>query len=149
MSEKESADRDAVSSVADEAVRLVSALAALGGDLAGSREQTAADVAETDVAESEATETDRAGDDDSAPGGDAGAVRCGCSHDAVSSVCGLCPVCRVATFVAEVQPETIEKVADLVGMVAGSLQSFAAQRRAEQAGTSGDKPPAADDDPQS
>ncbi|CAG7572914.1 hypothetical protein FB554_1057 [Barrientosiimonas humi] len=142
MSEKESADRDAVSSVADEAVRLVSALAALGGDLAGSREHPAG---------ADPAETDPLGGDDSAPGGDAaaGPVTCGCSNDAVSSVCGLCPVCRVATFVAEVQPETIEKVADLVSMVAGSLQSFAAQRRAEQAGTSGDKPPAADDDEQS
>ena len=47
----------------------------------------------------------------------------------VASVCRVCPVCRAVGLLHSVQPETMERLADLLGMVAGSLQAMAADRR--------------------
>jgi len=56
---------------------------------------------------------------------------CGCSHgDSVETVCRMCPVCRAAGLLQAVQPELLDRVADLLSMVAGGLHSAAEQRRA-------------------
>lgn len=69
-------------------------------------------------------------------GGEAGSARtdpaeCGCSHgDSVEAVCRMCPVCRAAGLLQAVQPELLDRVADLLNMVAGGLHSAAEQKRA-------------------
>lgn len=81
--------------------------------------------------------TDRT--DGSAPDAD-GATACGCGHgDSVEAVCRMCPVCRVAGMLQAVQPDLLDRVADLLSVVAGGLHSAAEERRAQgTAGTTGD-----------
>ncbi|KNX36955.1 hypothetical protein [Luteipulveratus halotolerans] len=101
------------SSVADEAVRLVEALAGLGG--ARTQEDGHADAPPGPEPADRASRT--------SPG-------CTCDEvPVVASVCRVCPVCRVVGLLHSVQPETMERLADLLGMVAGSLQAMAADRR--------------------
>lgn len=52
------------------------------------------------------------------------------------AACRVCPVCQVISFVQQVNPETIERIADLVGFAATALHDLAtAQReRTDQAG---------------
>ena len=51
----------------------------------------------------------------------------------------MCPVCQLISFVQQVNPETIERVADFVGFAATALRDLAtAQReRADRPQTSG------------
>ncbi len=70
-------------------------------------------------------------DDGQGPEGESEGTRpCSCADSAaVGTVCGVCPICRVAGIVAAIQPEVIERVADVLTMVAGSLQEVAEDRR--------------------
>lgn len=56
------------------------------------------------------------------------------------SLCRRCPVCRIGGFIAQLTPETLERVADLLAMAAGSLHSAAEQRRAAGAPASAARP---------
>lgn len=112
--------------VADEAMRLAEAFAvwAQHGKLA-------ADVAAHDTpvgdAAAEASSADAASDR---------APNCDCAHGAtVEAVCRMCPVCRMAGLVQAVQPDLLDRVADLLGLVSGGLRSAAEQRRTSEAGT--------------
>lgn len=59
-------------------------------------------------------------------------VACECGRTAgLDAVCRICPVCRVAAYVHTVRPEILERVADVLAMVAGSLQAIAADRSAD------------------
>ncbi|WP_018156177.1 hypothetical protein [Demetria terragena] len=123
------------SAVADEAIRLVSALAAMGtpsgtgaGDGPSAREDT---VTADGSSSADSSSSDRTGEG-TAPS------PCSCDTPAVQAVCEVCPVCRVATFLSEIRPETVERVADLLGMVVGSLEAFAAHRREEMSGEPGE-----------
>lgn len=66
---------------------------------------------------------------------------CDCAHGpAVEAVCRMCPVCRLAGLVQAVQPDLLDRVADLLGVVAGGLRTAAQDRRAADdpgAGTPG------------
>lgn len=57
------------------------------------------------------------------------AAGCGCGSGAgLDVVCRACPICRVASYVQTVRPEVLERVADVLAMIAGSLQAIAADR---------------------
>lgn len=139
-------EHERVSAVADEAVRLVSALA---GVTSQDRDDVPQDADQDSTAGSAGTDEARtsAGADEARTR--TGPAACTCDAAAVQAVCQVCPVCRVAAFLAEVRPETVERVADVLGMVVGSLEAFAAQRRSEMAGSepsqgsSGDERPPA------
>lgn len=78
------------------------------------------------------------GDEDEAGGEQQDSRRPGCScgeSSAVDSVCSVCPVCRVAAAVQAIQPEVIERVADVLTMFAGSLQQVADDRRRQREDT--------------
>lgn len=47
----------------------------------------------------------------------------------------MCPVCRLAGVVQAVQPDLLDRVADLLGVVAGGLHTAAQQRRTADAPT--------------
>lgn len=119
------------SSVADEAMRLAEAFAvwAQNGKLA-------ADVAAHDEPNGAPTDETAGGGTNSedvsstASAARATAPSCDCAHgEAVEAVCRLCPVCRMAGLVQAVQPDLLDRVADLLGLVAGGLHSAAQQRR--------------------
>lgn len=73
-----------------------------------------------------------AGGSERSHGADASdAAGCGCSHgDSVQAVCRMCPLCRAAGLLQAVQPDLLDRVADLLSVVAGGLHSAAEQRRA-------------------
>lgn len=108
------------SSVADEAVRLAQAFAGWASNAHLGAEHAAARSPDDDP-----TEPQEQGPD------------CGCGHGTTAeAVCRNCPVCRAAGLVQAMQPELLDRVADLIGVVAGGLHSAAEQRRAA------DEPPA-------
>lgn len=132
------ADHESTSAVSDEAVRLVSALAAMAGPAHDNgRGQDASDPTRTEASDADAPEPGAADPPDTGA-----APACACANPSVQSVCDICPVCRVAAFLSEVRPETVERVADLLSMVAGSLEAFAAQRRTDMGGADDQDPTA-------
>ncbi len=60
------------------------------------------------------------------PDGRAGECTCGGTTPAA---CRVCPVCQLIAFVQQVNPDTIEKVADFVGFAATALRDLAAAQR--------------------
>ncbi|WP_148043260.1 hypothetical protein [Flexivirga caeni] len=101
----------AASSVADEAARLAQAFSVW---------------AQRD-GEATTEDTARPGEHDRSE-----AAACGCSHgDAVEAVCRMCPVCRAAGLLQAVQPELLDRIADVLTLIAGGLHSAADQRREE------------------
>ncbi|MDE9366759.1 hypothetical protein PZ938_14185 [Luteipulveratus sp. YIM 133132] len=115
-------ESDPTPSVSDEAMRLMEALAGLTA--AHRPPQSEPGAASSGRAERDAA---RASEDSAEPA-------CACSTPVVESVCGVCPICRGVALLHSIQPETMERVADLLGMVAGSLQAVAADRRESRAG---------------
>ncbi|MBB2892303.1 hypothetical protein [Flexivirga oryzae] len=106
--EKETPDGTGTSSVADEAARLAQAFSTWAQNGRG-----------TSFGPS-ATHESVTGE----------AAACGCTHgDSVEAVCRMCPVCRAAGLLQAVQPELLDRVADLLSMVAGGLRSAAEERR--------------------
>ncbi|HWC20736.1 MAG TPA: hypothetical protein VG502_00425 [Flexivirga sp.] len=122
------------STVADEAMRLAEAFAvwAQNGKLAA--DVAAHDTSVDDTGAGTATEEpDRAAG--ARPPAAAAAPSCDCAHGAaVEAVCRMCPVCRMAGLVQAVQPDLLDRVADLLGLVAGGLHSAAEQRRTSTTG---------------
>lgn len=91
---------------------------------------------------------DRAADppgDESGTGADSGvsgSTVCGCnSQTGVDVVCRMCPICRAAEFLHTVRPEVLERCADVLAMIAGSLQAIAADRPAQPASSRPSPPP--------
>jgi hypothetical protein len=69
------------------------------------------------------------------------------------AACRVCPVCQLIAFVQQVNPDTIDRVADLVGFAATALRDLATaqrERRGEPEGATPSGPPdaAAADDPE-
>ncbi|MEW1953290.1 hypothetical protein [Terrabacter sp. NPDC080008] len=76
--------------------------------------------------------------DDRGQDGKPGATRpCTCGGT-TPSACRVCPVCQLVAFVQQVNPDTIEKVADLVGFAATALHDLATAQRERQAAKDGD-----------
>ena len=64
------------------------------------------------------------------PDGPAGECTCGGTTPAA---CRVCPVCQLIAFVQQVNPDTIEKVADFVGFAATALRDLATAQRERRA----------------
>ncbi|MBC9823641.1 hypothetical protein [Terrabacter sp. MAHUQ-38] len=56
------------------------------------------------------------------------------------AACRVCPLCQLIAFVQQVNPDTIEKVADVVGFAATALRDLATAQRERHAGAA-DAPP--------
>lgn len=126
----DTSDRQAgPASVADEATRLAEAFAVWAKN-----SKLAADaVAEGDADDPGQAEAERRTAPPPAAHGTA--VGCDCGQGpAVEAVCRMCPVCRLAGLVQAVQPELLDRVADLLGVVAGGLRTAAQERRAADTG---------------
>jgi hypothetical protein len=65
--------------------------------------------------------------------------KCGAADGAGQAVvCRLCPVCQAIDLLRAVRPETVDRLADLAGVVATTLRGLADQRRQDSAsGSSG------------
>ena len=84
--------------------------------------------------------------------GTSGATReCTCGG-ATPAACRVCPVCQLIAFVQQVNPDTIDRVADFVGFAATALRDLATAQRErhtepDEATPSGPPDGAAGDDP--
>jgi len=114
--------RPPVGTVAEEAARL---LDALGGWAATAGYAAQRAPRHTDGSSGGATD----------PAADAGhpaghCDRCGAADGAGQAVvCSLCPVCQAIGLLRSVRPETVDRLADLAGAVAGTLRDLADRRR--------------------
>ncbi|WP_145227427.1 hypothetical protein [Rudaeicoccus suwonensis] len=124
---------DSAGPVAAEALRLAEAFAAWAGGVSDTHSQHAdadrsADAARDDTA-GQGSSTPRAeAHEPPEPG-------CGCGQaTALDAVCRVCPVCRLAGLVQAIRPDVIDRVADLLAMVSGSLHEVASSRRDAAAG---------------
>lgn len=136
MSDAHSHDSAAHGSVAQEAQRLVEALADWAGE--GAR------VGSEDSSHHSAGDSCGSAADEHAPAQDG----CTCGAEHAPRVCRVCPVCRIGAFLEQVSPEVVDRCADLFAMVAGSLRTVADDRRAaqERSGPSPRRPVPRDDD---
>jgi hypothetical protein len=134
--------REPVGTVAEETARLVEALGGWAQQVADGHGAAAAHDA-APGAHGGAPHGDPAhapGDTGPTPGG-APAPGGGTSHcEACGSparagealACQLCPLCQGIALLRAVRPETVDRLADLAGAVAGTLRDLAAERRSEQ-----------------
>jgi hypothetical protein len=126
-------DRRPPGSVAEEAALLLDLLARRDG----SAPRPSADSA-AGAGASEGSDHVHGHDGATPAGGSRGECTCGGS---VPAACRVCPVCQLIAFVQQVDPATIEKVADVVGFAATALRDLATaqrERRAER--EPGDEP---------
>lgn len=126
-------------SVADEAMRLAEAFAVWAQNSKQAADASAADGG----APEESPVTDQApAREPAAPAGapHGTAPGCDCAQGpAVEAVCRMCPVCRLAGLVQAVQPDLLDRVADLLGVLASGLRTTARERRvADTPATPGD-----------
>lgn len=124
-------DQAANGSVAEEAARLLEAMASMAGysdDPGHGRSPYSGWPAQDPVpplarhARTEAGEP-AAGPDQGAPNA------CGCEHDSTPVACKLCPLCQGIALLRSVRPETVDRLADLASAVAESLRDMATRTR--------------------
>ena len=71
---------------------------------------------------------------DGSGGGHASRSECTCSGS-TPAACRVCPVCQLIAFVQQVNPDTIDRVADFVGFAATALRDLATAQRERREGT--------------
>lgn len=127
-----------VGSVAEEAGRLVEVLAAFGG--APGSSGPAADPSGEGTAGSghSGSAGGRAEDAEDGESSHAGTCTCGGRRPAA---CAVCPLCQVIAFVQRLNPETVDRLAEVVELAATGLRDFAVVQRSRRAQTRPDEDP--------
>jgi len=115
-------ERPAVGSVAEEAARLLDAL----GGWASSAQAAYAD---QPAPEANGTPIDGASERCQTCGAQDGAGR--------AASCSLCPVCQGIGLLRSVRPETVDRLAELVGALAGTLRDVASTLRTDARAAAG------------
>ncbi|NYJ75042.1 hypothetical protein [Allobranchiibius huperziae] len=122
---------EAADALVAEATRLADAFTSWVGGVGGTGDAGDRDGSEP-VAEEpgEDSPPQPVGDEPAADGTAAPAsMACDCGRTAgLDAICRVCPVCRIASYMQTVRPEVLVRVADVLAMVAGSLQMIAADR---------------------
>ncbi len=73
-------------------------------------------------------DTDAPHDSTGANGSDGARSECTCGGT-TPAACRVCPVCQLIAFVQQVNPDTIDRVADFVGFAATALRDLATSQR--------------------
>ncbi|WP_323098680.1 hypothetical protein [Intrasporangium sp. YIM S08009] len=136
---------DATGSVAEEAALLVDLLSSRGWGGAGAAADQPTDDA-TDDATDETGPEGASASSRSAPAGDRGETSGADAHECTCggrtpAACAVCPVCQLIAFVQRIEPDAIERFADVVGLAATALRDLATaqrERRDRAAGAAGD-----------
>lgn len=115
--------------VAEEAVRLIEAMASMARSAGSADEDTSsyADLLAEETAPGAAHETS-AGPEDGEPSSSA-CSSCGGERDSTPLACKLCPVCQGIALIRSIRPETVDRLADFAAAMASSLRDMAAQSR--------------------
>jgi len=121
--------RSANGTVAEEAVRLIEAMALMARSTASAHEDASSDgdVSAEQTAPRAAHETSP-GPEDREPSKGACSA-CGGERDGTPLACKLCPVCQGIALIGSIRPETVDRLADFAAAVASSLRDMAAQSR--------------------
>jgi hypothetical protein len=129
--------RSANGTVAEEAVRLIEAMASMARSTGSADEEASsyADVLAEETAPGAAHETS-AGSEDREPSSCA-CSNCGGERDSTPLACKLCPVCQGIALIRSIRPETVDRLADFAAAVASSLRDMAAQSRGSGPGPGG------------
>lgn len=118
-----------VGTVAQEAARLLEVLSERGGAWPGAAGRPRTHGGPTSGATDEG-----AHDDSDAPDAEARDARHVCTCGGTTpQACRICPVCQLISFVSSVNPDTIDRVADVVGFAATALRDLATAQRGRQA----------------
>jgi hypothetical protein len=127
----------AAGSVAEEAALLVDLLSARGWG-AGNGSTGAAGATRADGATpsdgSRLRDSSPADDREPRPGADAHECTCG---GRTPAACSVCPVCQLIAFVQRIEPDAIERFADVVGLAATALRDLATAQRERRDRTEG------------
>ena len=126
----------AAGSVAEEAALLVDLLSARGWGTTGGATGSSGSPGSDDTSASSGSAP--AGDRDASTGPEAHECTCG---GRTPAACTVCPVCQLIAFVQRIEPDAIERFADVVGLAATALRDLATaqrERRDRAAGAAGD-----------
>lgn len=116
--------------VAEEAARLIEAMASMARSTAsaGQEGRAYADGPARESAPSAAHEGSPSSDNGDEPLNGACSA-CGSVRDSTPVACKLCPMCQGIAFIRSIRPETVDRLADLAAAVASGLRDMAAQSR--------------------
>jgi hypothetical protein len=122
--------RSANGTVAEEAVRLIEAMASMARSTASADEDASsyADPSAKETAPGAAHEASPGPEDREEPLKGACSA-CGGERDSTPFACKLCPVCQGIALIRSIRPETVDRLADFAAAVASSLRDMAAQSR--------------------
>ncbi|HEX7462430.1 MAG TPA: hypothetical protein VF317_09675 [Dermatophilaceae bacterium] len=114
--------------VAEEAARLIEAMASMARSSTGPREDFSAYAGGPARGSGAADAPD--GSEDQKRSSDGVCSSCGGHKDSTPVACKLCPLCQGIAFMRSVRPETVDRLADLASAVASTLRDLATQSRA-------------------
>ena len=121
---------DAPGSVAEEAALLVDLLSQRGWGAPSRMPQSSSDENAEPSDRGSSRPSDRA---DGSDGAHASRSECTCGGS-TPAACRVCPVCQLIAFVQQVNPDTIDRVADFVGFAATALRDLATAQRERRGG---------------
>jgi len=116
--------------VAEEAARLIEAMASMARSTAGAGQEGSVypDGPARESAPGAAHEGSPGSDNNDEPLNGACSA-CGSVRDSTPVACRLCPMCQGIAFIRSVRPETVDRLADFAAALASSLRDMAAQSR--------------------
>ena len=117
--------------VAEEAARLIEAMASMARSRTGSNQEHssyAGGPAEEPASPGVADDSRRS--EHPGAGSDGTCSACGGERDSTPVACRLCPLCQGIALLRSVRPETVDRLADFASAVASSLRDVATQSRA-------------------
>ena len=116
--------------VAEEAARLIEAMASMARAGAGPRQDPSSyDGGPPREWGSPGEPKDTGRTDSSDDPSDGTCSSCGRERDGTPVACKLCPLCQGIAFLRSVRPETVDRLADLASAVAATLRDVATQSR--------------------
>lgn len=116
--------------VAEEAARLIEAMASMARAGAGPRQEPSSYDGGPPQGWGSPGESKASGPDPSDDPTDGTCRSCGRERDGTPVACRLCPLCQGIAFLRSVRPETVDRLADLASAVAATLRDVATQSRA-------------------
>ena len=135
--------KSSIGTVAEEAARLISAMATM----AGSSEDTNQNPNRDDPSQRSSPYAGGPAQESTPPeAGDASRAcsACGAESNGTPVACRLCPLCQGIALLRSVRPETVDRLADFASAMAASLRDMATQSRASgpaaQAGSRSGRP---------
>ena len=115
--------------VAEEAARLIEAMASMARSTAGGG-QGPSPYADGPAQDSSPGAQDASPEPDDRHGSTHGVCSsCGGERDSTPVACKLCPVCQGIAFIRSVRPETVDRLADFASALASTLRDVATQSR--------------------